>query len=38
MLRVFHIDSDTSVAAGLADVKSQIEADQRARAMRAHTI
>jgi hypothetical protein len=34
MLRVFHLNTDTSVAAGLADVKAQIEADQRARAAR----
>ena len=38
LLRIFHLNTDTSVAAGLADVKAQIEADQRARAARAQTI
>lgn len=38
VLRVFHLNSDTSIAAGLADVKAQIEADQRARAERAKAI
>lgn len=33
----FHI-SDSGLAAGLADVKAQIEADQRARAMRTGAI
>lgn len=35
LLRIFHLNTDSSVAAGLADVKAQIEADQRARAGRA---
>jgi hypothetical protein len=34
LLGVFHLNSNGSVAAGLADVKAQIEADQRARAAR----
>jgi hypothetical protein len=38
LLRVFHLNTDGSVTAGLADVKAQIEADQRARAERAKTI
>jgi hypothetical protein len=38
LLRVFHLNTDGSIAAGLADVKAQIEADQRARALRAQTI
>jgi len=38
LLRVFHLNTDGSVAAGLADVKAQIEADQRARQMRAGAI
>ena len=38
LLRVFHLNTDTSVAAGLADVKAQIEVDQRARAARAQAI
>ena len=35
LLRIFHLNTDSSVAAGLADLKAQIEADQRARAARA---
>ena len=38
LLRIFHLNTDIGVAAGLADVKAQIEADQRARAARAQTI
>lgn len=38
LFRVFHLNTDTTVAAGLADVKAQIEADQQARAARARTI
>lgn len=38
LLRLFHLNTDTSLAAGLADVKAQIEADQRARAGRANAI
>ncbi len=38
VLKVFHLNSDPSVVAGLADVKAQIEADQRARAQRAQAI
>lgn len=33
LLNLFHLDTDKSVTAGLADVKAQIEADQRARAL-----
>jgi hypothetical protein len=32
LLKIFHLSTNSSVAAGLADVKAQIEADQRARA------
>ena|ERR1700744_6366754 len=35
---VFHLDINSRVAAGLADVKAQIEADQKARAARSGTI
>ena len=38
LLSVFHLNSDSSVTAGLADVKAQIEADQRARRQRAKAI
>ena len=38
LLGIFHLNTDSSVAAGLADVKAQIEADQRARAARARAI
>ena len=38
LLRVFHLNTDSTVTAGLADVKAQIEADQRARAERARAI
>jgi hypothetical protein len=38
LLKIFHLGTDSSVAAGLADVKAQIEADQRARAERAGAI
>jgi len=38
LLKVFHLNTDASVTAGLADVKAQIEADQRARAQRAQAI
>jgi hypothetical protein len=33
-----HLNADSSVAAGLVDVKAQIEADQRARSARAKAI
>lgn len=36
--RLLHLGDRTSLAAGLADVKAQIEADQRARAQRTGTI
>jgi len=35
LARLFHLEGDTSLAAGLADVKAQIEADRRARASKA---
>jgi hypothetical protein len=38
LLKLFHLNTDSSVTAGLADVKVQIEADQRARAERAKAI
>ena len=38
LLSVFHLNTNVSVTAGLADVKAQIEADQRARAQRAREI
>lgn len=37
-LGYFHFNMDGAVAAGLSNVKAQIEADQRARAERAKTI
>lgn len=33
LLSLFHLNANSSVTAGLADVKAQIEADQRARAL-----
>jgi hypothetical protein len=36
--RLFHLNGDTSFAAGLADVKAQIEADRRARALKTSAI
>jgi hypothetical protein len=38
LLAVFHLNADSSVTAGLADVKAQIEADQRARSERIKAI
>ena len=38
ILSVFHLSSDSRVAAGLADVKAQIAADRQARAARARAI
>ena len=38
LLSVFHLNSDSSVTAGLADVKAQIAADRQARAARARAI
>jgi len=38
LLQVFHLSTDSSLTAGLADVKAQIEADQRARAARTRAI
>jgi len=38
MLQLLHLDSNGTVTAGLADVKAQIEADQRARALRSGAI
>ena len=38
LLDIFHLGDSASVTAGLADVKAQIEADQRARAARAARI
>jgi hypothetical protein len=38
ILSVFHLNSDSRVAEGLADVKAQIRADQQARAARARSI
>jgi hypothetical protein len=35
LMKFIHLDTGTSVTAGLADVKAQIEADQRARRLRA---
>jgi hypothetical protein len=35
VMNVFHLNADSSVTAGLADVKAQIEADRHARAARA---
>jgi hypothetical protein len=34
LTRIFHLNTDAGMAAGLADVKAQIEADQRARRLR----
>ena len=36
LLNVFHLNSDTSVAEGLASVRAQIREDRRARALKAH--
>ena len=38
LLNVFHLNSDSSVTAGLANVKAQIEEDRRARALKARAI
>ena len=38
LLKLFHLNTDASVTAGLADVKAQIEADELARAQRAKAI
>lgn len=38
LARFFHLNGDTGLAAGLADVKAQIEADQRMRALKANAI
>ena len=38
ILSVFHLNSDSRVAEGLADVKAQIKADQEARAARSRSI
>ena len=38
ILSVFHLNSDSRVAQGLADVRAQIRADQQARAARARSI
>jgi hypothetical protein len=38
LLKVFHLSTDSSLTAGLANVKAQIEADQRARAARTRAI
>ena len=38
ILSVFHLNSDSRVAQGLADVKAQIRADQLARAARSKAI
>lgn len=38
ILSVFHLNSDSRVTAGLADVKAQIAADRQARAARARPI
>jgi hypothetical protein len=35
LLSVFHLNTDSRITAGLADVKAQIEADQQARRARA---
>jgi hypothetical protein len=37
-LGLFHLNLNTSVTAGLADVKAQIEADRRARALKTAAI
>ena len=38
ILSVFHLNSDSRVAQGLADVKAQIAADRQARGARAHVL
>jgi len=38
LLSVFHLNTDRNLTARLADVKAQIEQDQRARAQRAKSI
>jgi hypothetical protein len=38
LLSVFHLNSNSRVTAGLADVKAQIAADRQARAARARSI
>ena len=38
VMRLLHLDDRAGLAAGLADVKAQIEADQRARARKAAAI
>jgi hypothetical protein len=38
LLSVFHLNTNSSLTAGLADVKAQIEQDQRARAARAKAV
>ena len=38
ILSVFHLNADSRVAAGLADVRAQIKADQLARAARTRAI
>jgi hypothetical protein len=38
LFKVFHLSTDSSLTAGLANVKAQIEADQRARAARTRAI
>ena len=38
LLNVFHLGTDSSVTAGLASVKAQIQEDRRARALKAHGI
>ncbi|MEI7790613.1 MAG: hypothetical protein WCJ15_05485 [Alphaproteobacteria bacterium] len=38
ILSVFHLNSESRVAEGLADVRAQIRADQEARAARARSI
>jgi hypothetical protein len=38
LLNVFHLDTNSSVTAGLADVKAQIEEDRRARSERIKAI
>ncbi len=35
---IFHLNTDRNVTAGLADVKAQIQADQRARAERTRAL
>ncbi len=38
ILSVFHLNSDSRVAQGLADVKAQIAADRQSRGGRAHVL